>query len=292
MAQLLVVILHDLARLPALLTAWKEVGVPGVTLLHSLGGYQAESWLRRMGLGGLGRLLERGEVQQRTLLSLIADEALLERAIAVADEVVQGFDRPDSGVLFVVPVSRALGLRKWGEPTGEGVEAPPPTRIPLTIDRTTPVSTIVDVLRLEPAIVRADAPLEAVVNKMLAHYPVHLACVVNEEERLVGVIDVVTLADVALLAMFPEEFLSELTVLEQVEDFARRTQIRRAADIMLDPAWVRMDDTVQDAFHVIHQRKLPGVPVVDDRYHVIGYINLLELLGACLRIKREGGSTA
>jgi hypothetical protein len=32
----------------------------------------------------------------------------------------------------------------------------------------------------------------------------------------------------------------------------------------------------------MHDHDLPGLPVVDDRYHVTGYINLLELMAVCL----------
>ncbi len=46
---MLVVISLDLKRLPALLAAWKRIGVPGVTLTNSVGGYQAVNWLERSG---------------------------------------------------------------------------------------------------------------------------------------------------------------------------------------------------------------------------------------------------
>ena len=110
---MLIVILHDLERLPAVLEAWKSIGVPGVTLTKSVGGYQAESWLDRI---GLGRIFEHEEAQQRVLISVIPNEDLLERAISEADEIVGGFDRPDSGILFAVPVSHALGIQKRGQP--------------------------------------------------------------------------------------------------------------------------------------------------------------------------------
>ncbi len=281
MAYLLVVILEDLERLPALLQAWKRIGVPGVTLLHSVGGYRAETWLARMGLSGLSRLLEGGEVKQRTLLSLIDDEALLERAIAEADNIVEGFDRPHSGILFVLPVARTLGLRKWT--TAARAEEtprlqPPPTRV----ERTHTVADLMDVLDLTPVIVRADASLEEIVTAMLQEPDVFVAAVVNEERRLVGVIDTITLADAFLLTVFPEEFLGELSDLSEVEEFARRTQMRQASDIMREPISVQMTDTVQQAFHVLHKHKLPGVPVVDEHYHVVGYVNLLELMSLCL----------
>jgi len=37
------------------------------------------------------------------------------------------------------------------------------------------------------------------------------------------------------------------------------------------------------AFSRMHDNRLSGLPVVDDRYHVVGYINLLELMAACFR---------
>ena len=37
----------------------------------------------------------------------------------------------------------------------------------------------------------------------------------------------------------------------------------------------------------MHEHGLSGVPVVDERYHVVGYINLLELLAICLECEEE-----
>jgi CBS-domain-containing membrane protein len=39
---------------------------------------------------------------------------------------------------------------------------------------------------------------------------------------------------------------------------------------------------VKDAFKRMHEHKVQGLPVVDDRYHVTGYINLLELTAVIL----------
>ncbi|MBT4754242.1 MAG: hypothetical protein HON98_00985, partial [Chloroflexi bacterium] len=49
----------------------------------------------------------RSEVQTRTLIAVIEDENLLNQAIAEAERVVGGFDRPNSGLLFVLPVARS-----------------------------------------------------------------------------------------------------------------------------------------------------------------------------------------
>ena len=94
MSYLLIVILDDLARLPSLLTAWREIGV-GATLIRSQGGYRVASWLERIGLGGLQRFLDQEETGhvQKILMSLVQDEELLNKAIGEAERVVGGFDR-------------------------------------------------------------------------------------------------------------------------------------------------------------------------------------------------------
>jgi CBS domain-containing protein len=59
--------------------------------------------------------------------------------------------------------------------------------------------------------------------------------------------------------------------------------MRTAADAMQEPVWVKSGDTVKDAFKRMHEHRLSGLPVVDDQYQVVGYINLLEVMAACLR---------
>jgi hypothetical protein len=99
MPHLLVVILDDLERMPELLEEWQKIGVPGVTILESVGGYRVSTWLSRVGLGALDHLFEAEEVRRRTLLVAVKDDELLARAIAEAERVVGGFDRPHSGLL-------------------------------------------------------------------------------------------------------------------------------------------------------------------------------------------------
>ncbi len=51
------------------------------------------------------------------------------------------------------------------------------------------------------------------------------------------------------------------------------------------PVWVKRGETVQEAFKQMHENKLPGLPIVDKRYQVIGYVNLLELLSLSIKVK-------
>ena len=47
---------------------------------------------------------------------------------------------------------------------------------------------------------------------------------------------------------------------------------------MIEPVSIHIDDMVSDAFKLMHRHKLPGMPVVDDENHVVGFLSLLELM--------------
>ena len=69
--------------------------------------------------------------------------------------------------------------------------------------------------------------------------------------------------------------------------YADKTRLITAQDAMIPAVWVKRGDTVKEAFKRMHDNKLPGLPLVDERYQVIGYINLLELLSLCIQSKND-----
>ncbi len=291
MAHLVMIILDDLQRLPGLLEAWQTIGVPGVTILQSAGAHRTRTWLSSVGLGALDRLFESDEVRRRTLLAVIEDDDLMAQAVAEAEQVVGGFDRPDSGLLFVLPVSQVKGLRKT-EPEPPQVTLPPAVRPEWMIRRDTPVEQAAAILDLEPTIVSSDTPLDQVSEAMLAHPNVHVACVVGEDGQLAGLLRLRALVDALFLHIIPEEFLGEIVDLEDAMDFAGKSGMRTAADAMQDPVWVKRGETVKDAFKRMHENGLTGLPVVDERYRIVGYINLLELMAVCYSCNFAGQASA
>ena len=116
---------------------------------------------------------------------------------------------------------------------------------------------------------------------MLAKPGVNVACVTSADGVLKGLLPLNVLTDDLFYHILPEEFISEVSDMEKMMDFAQRNRVRSAEDAMQEPVWVKLDDTVKDAFVLMHQHKLPGIPVIDGTYQVVGYINQLELLAAC-----------
>lgn len=117
MTHLVVFVLDNVEQYPQILEAWEAAGVPGITILYSTG----LGRLRRRALQddlplmpSLEDLLSAQEIHHRTLFSVIEDDAVLQRVIEATRKVVGDFSRHHTGLLFVVPVSRVLGLEKIG----------------------------------------------------------------------------------------------------------------------------------------------------------------------------------
>ena len=109
------VVLNDVSQLDALLDAWSDAGAKGITVLHSTG-------MERLRGGGsrddtplfpsLRNLLERDDLHHRTLFTVVDDDALVDRLIAAAQAIVGDLNLANTGILFTVPVGRAIGLER------------------------------------------------------------------------------------------------------------------------------------------------------------------------------------
>lgn len=303
---LLIIILHDADHLPKLLEAWRRVGVPGATILLSAGGHDTERSARRGSLGNILNLFDQGKSPQRTILSIIDDPEMLEVAIAEADRVVKGFDSPKSGILFTMPLGQVLGLQKWGQlqREQESKDAPDPEEKSAarllqwfeedvkgrygeealrdwSRQRNMPVSEILPLVDLHPTIVKMNTPILEVMTDLLANPGVPAACVVNNEDRLMGVIPIKSLADVMMIPVMPEAYINDPDEYEKALQYAKITDQHIAAGVMKDPVFIQEENTLAEVFQKMHEQNLSGVPVVDKSYHVKGFITLLGLMAVC-----------
>ena len=113
MFHLVVVVLNDVNQLEPLVDAWTSAGARGVTVLHSTGVGRLKDALRRDDVPlfpSLSHLLEHDDLHHRTLFTVVEGDALVEKLIVEAQALVGNFDAADTGILFTVPVGRALGL--------------------------------------------------------------------------------------------------------------------------------------------------------------------------------------
>lgn len=114
MIQLVVLVVNSVEHCPNILEAWEGAGAKGVTILESTGAARLRSATRDdlPLMPSLCDLLASKELHHRTMFTVIEDDETLQKVIEVTERIVGDFNRPDTGLLFVVPVTRALGLHK------------------------------------------------------------------------------------------------------------------------------------------------------------------------------------
>jgi nitrogen regulatory protein P-II 1 len=115
MNSMVVLIVNDIEQCPAVLDAWEEAGVSGVTILASTG----LGRVRRAGLRddlpmmpSLHDLFMNEEVQHRTLISVVDSQEMVDKMVAAAQQIIGNLDNPHTGFLFVTPVSQVYGFGK------------------------------------------------------------------------------------------------------------------------------------------------------------------------------------
>ncbi len=115
MPQLVSLVLHDRDKVDDVLHAWIEAGVRGLTLLDSSG---LSHHVGRAGprddlpvFPSLRSMLESTETHSRLLFTVVPDEFDLDGLIRGTERVTGSLDLPGTGILFVMPVIRVIGLQ-------------------------------------------------------------------------------------------------------------------------------------------------------------------------------------
>ncbi len=110
-------VLHDETKLTQLLEAWDAVGVGGVTILAStgMGRISQHAALREDVplIPSLKSLLEEhDELLNRTLFTIVENQDIVDKVLAVTEKLVGRLDDPNTGILVVMPVVQAYGLKR------------------------------------------------------------------------------------------------------------------------------------------------------------------------------------
>jgi CBS domain-containing protein len=141
----------------------------------------------------------------------------------------------------------------------------------------TPVGEIDHQLDIGPTVVTIDTPLVEVAQRAIANPRTRILAVTDDGDRLVGLLPVLRLVEEIVAQASPEVLMAEVTDLESAARFGREVGARVAADLMGPARFLRPESTVGQAFRMMHEHRLSGLPVVDRDERVIGYIDLLEL---------------
>lgn len=113
MYHMILLVVDNPDQCPSVLDAWEELGVGGITILDSTG----LGRLRKAGIRddvplmpSLSHLLKGREERHRTIFTVVEGEEWVDRIIEKTQEIMGDLNEANVGVLFVLPVSRVVGL--------------------------------------------------------------------------------------------------------------------------------------------------------------------------------------
>lgn len=113
MYQMVMLVLGDTERYHDIVDAWEATGVKGITMMASTGLGRTRRAGAREGMPlmpSLTDFLRAPEEHHHTLFTVVESDEMVEQLVEVTKRILQDMARPDSGVLFVLPVTRAIGL--------------------------------------------------------------------------------------------------------------------------------------------------------------------------------------
>jgi hypothetical protein len=119
-ANLVVLVINDPDKTDEVLEAWVAAGISGATILDSTGlGHRFAGYGARDDfpiIASLGTFLRVREEPHRTIFAVVPDGFDLESLVAATEETIGAtLDKPNTGILFVVPVSAVWGIIRTPE---------------------------------------------------------------------------------------------------------------------------------------------------------------------------------
>lgn len=113
--QMLVLVLNKTEVLEELLKSMTHNSINGATILESTG--MAHALFAKEDtafLGSLRLLLDPEHEKNKTIFMVLKDD-MVDTAIRVIENVVGDLSRPDTGVIFTMPVGRCVGIPSLNE---------------------------------------------------------------------------------------------------------------------------------------------------------------------------------
>ena len=160
-------------------------------------------------------------------------------------------------------------------------------------DRITKEATVSEALNHAASVavvVRGETALREIAAAASEHPAVRVICVVDEDQKLIGLIRVNALCDDLYFHVTPEEFISEILERGKIDEFGRFARARVASDLMEAATSVVGEDTLATAFARLHDRGLDGLPVVDPSGRPIAYLDRLRLIVVWLETHPSSGA--
>jgi hypothetical protein len=108
---LLIMVLDDSTRLNEVLAAWKDAGVPGITILESTGLNRVlPRHTAQPMFAGFSQVFGGGRVGHNTLFAIIESLELANTAAEATANILGDLTRPHTGIICAVPIAQTWGV--------------------------------------------------------------------------------------------------------------------------------------------------------------------------------------
>lgn len=107
--QLLIAVINEAEALDDVLSGFLEIGITGATIINSEGMGRVLTHDIPI-FAGIQTLITRSRAQNYTIFSVIDDDAKVDAAFALIQDVCGSLTEPGTGIVFALPISRAEGV--------------------------------------------------------------------------------------------------------------------------------------------------------------------------------------
>lgn len=113
MPQMIILVIDEVENFPAVMEVWERVGCQGITVHQTTGLGRVMRHRDDLPLiPSLRSLFESNEESHRTIWTVVPDDFDVDRLFDETEKIVGELDAPDTGIMFVVPVTKVRGLRQ------------------------------------------------------------------------------------------------------------------------------------------------------------------------------------
>lgn len=131
-----------------------------------------------------------------------------------------------------------------------------------------------DFMTSKRTLVRSDDSICETIRKVSEDTETTITCVLDDQNRLIGVITPKELLRTIELS----EFHTNRYAFYEGSEVLRFLEARTAGDIMRGPVSVKREDAITDAVNIMLNMGVYEVPVVDEDDRVVGEVNLFTIL--------------
>lgn len=107
--QLLIVVINQEEKLDEILSGFVELGITGATIIGSEGMGRVLAHDVPI-FAGVESLMAQSRPKNQTIFSVIREDAKVEGALALLQEICGDLSDPATGIAFTLPVNRVVGL--------------------------------------------------------------------------------------------------------------------------------------------------------------------------------------